>query len=55
MPRVSHDDRGVPHADADGALVLDGAVSKDDPDPLDCLRNLAAFADALFAVALVEG
>jgi hypothetical protein len=55
LPRARCDADGVPLTDADGALVLDGTVAEDDPDPEAWLRSLGAFADALFAVEVVTG
>lgn len=54
LPRVTCDEQGAPLTDSDGALVLDGVISEDDPDPIAWLRSLAAFADALFSTSLVE-
>lgn len=54
VPRVVRDAAGRPRRDEDGALVLDGVVPLDAPDPAEVLRSVAAFLEDPFAVALIE-
>jgi hypothetical protein len=55
IPRVVHDHAGRPVRSADGKFVLDGELSPDSGDVMECLRSMAAFMQREFAVELIAG
>ncbi len=53
IPRVVHDEAGRPVRSPDGSFMLDGELSPDSDDVVECLRSIAAFMQREFATELL--
>lgn len=54
IPHVVHDDAGLPVRDPDGSFVLDGELSPEAGDVVECLRSIAAFMANEFTTELLR-